>query len=178
MAGSYDFEEQERIAELKAWWEDNRLYVLGAVIVAFNVRANVQARAHAERDGIEIRYYSIIYDLVDEVKKAMSGLLAPTRKEHFLGYALIQQVFNISKIGTVAGCRITEGRVERGSGVRLLRDNVVIHTGKLSTLKRFKDEVKEVPVGQECGMAFEKYEDLRAGDQIECFTVEMIARSL
>jgi translation initiation factor IF-2 len=150
----------------------------GAVIVAFNVRANVQAKAHAERDGIEIRYYSIIYDLIEEVKTAMSGLLAPTRKEHFLGYATILEVFNISKVGKVAGCRVTEGKVERGSGVRLLRDNVVIHEGKLSTLKRFKDEVKEVPGGQECGMAFEKYEDMRVGDQIECFTVEMITRTL
>ena len=149
-----------------------------AIIIGFNVRANAQARAHAERDGIEIRYYSIIYDLVDDVKKAMSGLLAPTLKEVFLGNALILDVFNISKVGKVAGCRVTEGKVERGAKVRLIRDNVVVHEGSLSTLKRFKDEVKDVPAGQECGMAFEKYEDMRKGDVIECFNVETIIRSL
>jgi translation initiation factor IF-2 len=149
-----------------------------AIIIGFNVRANVQAKAHAERDGIEIRYYSIIYDLIDDVKKAMSGLLAPTFKENFLGNALILDVFNISKVGKVAGCRITEGKVERGAKVRLIRDNVVVHEGSLSTLKRFKDEVKDVPAGQECGMAFEKYEDMRKGDVIECFNVETIIRSL
>ncbi len=149
-----------------------------AIIIGFNVRANVQAKAHADRDGIEIRYYSIIYDLVDDVKKAMSGLLAPTYKEVFLGNALILDVFNISKVGKVAGCRVTEGKVERGAKVRLIRDNVVVHEGSLSTLKRFKDEVKDVPAGQECGMAFEKYEDMRKGDVIECFNVETIIRSL
>ncbi len=149
-----------------------------AIIIGFDVRANVQAKAHAERDGIEIRYYSIIYDLIDDVKKAMSGLLAPTFKENFLGNALILDVFNISKVGKVAGCRITDGKVERGAKVRLIRDNVVVHEGSLSTLKRFKDEVKEVPAGQECGMAFEKYEDMRKGDVIECFNVETIIRSL
>ena len=149
-----------------------------AVIVGFNVRANGQARAHAERDGIEIRYYSIIYDLVDDVKKAMSGLLAPTLKENFLGNASILDVFNISKVGKVAGCRVTEGKVERGAKVRLIRDNVVVHEGTLSTLKRFKDEVKEVPGGQECGMAFVGYQDMRKGDVIECFNIETIIRSL
>ena len=149
-----------------------------AVIVGFNVRANGQARSHAERDGIEIRYYSIIYDLVDDVKKAMSGLLAPTLKENFLGNALIQEVFNISKVGKVAGCRVTEGKVERGAKVRLIRDNVVVHEGTLSTLKRHKDEVKEVPGGQECGMAFVGYQDMRKGDIIECFNIETIIRSL
>ncbi len=149
-----------------------------AIIVGFNVRANTQARAAAEREGIEIRYYNVIYDLVDDVKAAMSGLLSPTIKENFIGYAEILEVFNISKVGKVAGCRVSEGRVERGAGVRLLRDNVVIHEGKLSTLKRFKDEVKEVQVGQECGMAFEQYQDIRQGDQIECFTTETIARTL
>ncbi len=149
-----------------------------AIIIGFNVRANTQARAHAARDGIEIRYYSIIYDLVDDVKKAMSGLLAPTLKEVFLGNALILDVFNISKVGKVAGCRITEGKVERGAKVRLIRDNVVVHEGSLSTLKRFKDEVKEVPGGQECGMAFANYEDMRKGDIIECFNIETIIRSL
>ncbi|MDB5526250.1 MAG: infB [Rhizobium sp.] len=149
-----------------------------AAIIGFNVRANPQAREAAEREGIEIRYYNIIYDLVDDVKAAMSGLLPPERRETFIGYASIQEVFNITKVGKVAGCRVTEGKVERGVGVRLLRDNVVIHEGKLKTLKRFKDEVSEVQVGQECGMAFENYEDIRAGDVIECFRVEMITRTL
>ncbi len=150
----------------------------GAVIVAFNVRADVQAKAQAERDGVEIRYYNIIYDLVDDVKKAMSGLLAPIKREEFLGNAEILEVFNISKVGKVAGCRVTDGKVERGAGVRLIRDNVVIHEGKLSTLKRFKDEVREVPVGQECGMAFENYHDLKQGDTIECFRTHIETRSL
>ncbi|MCG6856694.1 MAG: translation initiation factor IF-2 [Salaquimonas sp.] len=149
-----------------------------APILAFNVRASKQARDAAEREGIEIRYYSIIYDLVDDMKAVMSGLLAPERRETFLGYAEILQVFNVSKVGKVAGCLVTEGRVERGVGVRLLRDNVVIHQGKLSTLKRFKDEVSEVQAGQECGMAFENYQDIREGDVIECFRVEEIKRSL
>jgi translation initiation factor IF-2 len=149
-----------------------------AAIIGFNVRANSQARSFAEREGIEIRYYNIIYDLVDDVKAAMSGLLSPERRETFLGNAEILEVFNITKTGKVAGCRVVEGKVERGAGVRLVRDNVVIHEGKLKTLKRFKDEVSEVPVGQECGMAFENYEDIRAGDTIECFRVEHITRTL
>jgi translation initiation factor IF-2 len=149
-----------------------------AVVVGFNVRANVQAKLAADQIGVEIRYYNIIYDLVDDVKKAMSGLLAPTVREIFLGNAEILEVFNISKVGKIAGCRITEGKVERGAKVRLIRDNVVIHEGTLSTLKRFKDEVREVPAGQECGMAFANYQDIRAGDVIECFNVETIARSL
>ena len=149
-----------------------------AAIIGFNVRANVQARQAAERAGIEIRYYNIIYDLVDDVKAAMSGLLSPERRETFLGNAEILEVFNITKVGKVAGCRVIEGKVERGAGVRLVRDNVVIHEGKLKTLKRFKDEVAEVPMGQECGMAFENYEDIRAGDTIECFRVEHITRTL
>jgi translation initiation factor IF-2 len=149
-----------------------------AIIIGFNVRANKQASDLATREGIEIRYYNIIYDLVDDVKAAMSGLLKPERRETFIGYAEILEVFQITKVGKVAGCRVTEGIVERGAGVRLLRDNVVIHEGKLKTLKRFKDEVKEVPVGQECGMAFENYEDIRAGDVIECFRVEQVTRTL
>jgi translation initiation factor IF-2 len=149
-----------------------------AAIIGFNVRANAQARAHAERDGVEIRYYNIIYDLVDDIKAAMSGLLSPERRETFLGNAEILEIFNISRVGKVAGCRVTEGKVERGASVRLIRDNVVIHEGKLSTLKRFKDEVREVPAGQECGMAFEKYEDMRAGDVIECYRVEEVKRTL
>jgi len=149
-----------------------------AVVLGFNVRANVQAKAAADQAGVEIRYYNIIYDLVDDVKAAMSGLLSPTIREIFLGNARIMEVFNISKIGKVAGCRVTEGRVERGAKVRLIRDNVVIHEGTLSTLKRFKDEVKEVPAGQECGMAFANYQDIREGDVIECFNVETIKRTL
>jgi translation initiation factor IF-2 len=149
-----------------------------AAIVGFNVRANNQAKEQAERSGIEIRYYNVIYDLVDDIKQAMSGLLAPTLRETFLGNAEILEVFNISKVGNVAGCRVTDGRVERGANVRLIRDNVVIHEGRLSTLKRFKDEVKEVQAGQECGMAFENYQDLRKGDTIECFRVEEVKRTL
>ena len=149
-----------------------------AVILGFNVRANSQAKQAADQQGIEIRYYNIIYDLVDEVKAAMSGLLAPTKRENFLGYAAIKQVFNISKIGKVAGCQVTEGKVERGAKVRLLRENVVIHEGSLSILKRFKDDVREVQAGQECGMSFANYQDIREGDVIECFQVEIIARSL
>jgi len=149
-----------------------------AAIIGFNVRAHKEAAAAAKRNGIEIRYYNIIYDLVDDVKKAMSGLLAPTLRETMLGNALILEVFNISKVGKVAGCRVTDGSVERGANVRLIRDNVVVHEGKLSTLKRFKDEVKEVQSGQECGMAFENYGDMRAGDVIECYRVETIQRSL
>ncbi|MDY6960757.1 MAG: translation initiation factor IF-2 [Pseudomonadota bacterium] len=149
-----------------------------AIVIGFNVRANKQATDLATRDGIEIRYYNIIYDLVDDVKNAMSGLLKPERRETFIGNAEILEVFQITKVGKVAGCRVTEGIVERGAGVRLIRDNVVIHEGKLKTLKRFKDEVKEVQTGQECGMAFENYEDMRQGDVIECFRVETVQRSL
>jgi translation initiation factor IF-2 len=150
----------------------------GAPILAFNVRPNRQAKDLAEREGVEIRYYSIIYALIDDVKSVLQGMLKPERRETFIGYAEILEVFNISKTGKVAGCKITEGRVERACGVRLLRDNVVIHEGMLKTLKRFKDEVEKVQAGMECGMAFENYEDIRKGDQIECFTVEMIDRVL
>ncbi|MGB5949356.1 MAG: translation initiation factor IF-2, partial [Parvibaculum sp.] len=150
----------------------------GAPVIGFNVRANTQARDAARHAGIEIRYYSVIYDLVDDIKAAMSGLLSPELRETFLGNAQILEVFNISKVGKVAGCRVTEGVVRRGASVRLIRDNVVVHEGKLSTLKRFKDEVKEVQSGQECGMAFEAYQDMRAGDIIECFEVEVIKRTL
>ncbi len=150
----------------------------GAVVLGFNVRASGQARDAAERAGIEIRYYNIIYDLVDDIKAAMSGKLAPELRETFLGNAKILEVFNITKVGKVAGCQVTEGQVQRGAKVRLIRDNVVVHEGTLSTLKRFKDEVKEVQVGQECGMAFEGYQDMRVGDVIECFRVEKIQRKL
>src|SRR5277367_4232241 len=149
-----------------------------AVIIGFNVRAHKEARDLAEHQGIEIRYYNIIYNLVDDVKAAMSGLLAPTLRETMLGNALIQEIFSISKVGNVAGCRITDGVVQRGSHVRLIRDNVVIHEGKLATLKRFKDEVPIVQAGQDCGMAFENYQDMRKADVIECYTVEEIRRTL
>ncbi len=149
-----------------------------AAIIGFNVRAHKEAADLAKRDGIEIRYYNIIYDLVDDVKKAMSGLLTPERRETMLGNAQILEIFNISKVGKIAGCRVTDGTVERGANVRLIRDNVVIHEGKLSQLKRFKDDAKEVTAGQECGMSFETYQDMRAGDVIECYRVETIQRSL
>jgi len=149
-----------------------------AVVLGFNVRANSQAREASKDSGLEIRYYSVIYDLVDDIKSALSGMLSPTIREEFLGNAEILEVFHISKVGNIAGCRVTEGMVRRGAKVRLIRDDVVIHEGSLKTLKRFKDEVKEVVSGQECGMAFEKYEDLRAGDIIECFETEEIARTL
>ncbi|WP_254473397.1 translation initiation factor IF-2 [Bartonella sp. B1098] len=149
-----------------------------SAVIGFNVRANKQARDFAKTQGIEIRYYNIIYDLVDDIKAAMSGLLSPEQRETFLGNAEILEVFNITKIGKVAGCRVTEGKIERGAGIRLIRDNIVIHEGKLKTLKRFKDEVNEVQSGQECGIAFENYEDMRAGDIIETFRIEHINRTL
>jgi translation initiation factor IF-2 len=149
-----------------------------APVIGFNVRANAPAREAANQKGVEIRYYSVIYDLVDDVKKAATGLLSPEIKEKFIGYANILQVFKITGVGKVAGCQVTEGVARRSAGVRLLRDNVVIHEGKLKTLKRFKDEVREVQVGQECGMAFENYEDIREGDVIEIFETESVERQL
>ena len=149
-----------------------------AIVVGFNVRAIPQARDLARRDGIEIRYHSIIYELIDEIKSAMSGLLSPDKQEEFIGYAEIREVFSVSKLGKVAGCYVTEGIIRRGCSVRLLRDNIVIHEGSLKTLKRFKDEVKEVKDGMECGMAFENYSDIQQGDVIECFEVTEVARSL
>lgn len=150
----------------------------GAQIVGFNVRAMPAARELAEKEGIQLRYYSVIYDVIDDIKQALSGLLSPELRENILGYAQIRDVFNVSKVGKVAGCIISEGLVKRGAKVRLLRDNVVIHDGTLKTLKRFKDEVKEVKNGYECGMAFENYDDIKAGDQIECYEVTEIARSI
>jgi translation initiation factor IF-2 len=149
-----------------------------AVVIGFNVRANPQARDLARRDNVEIRYYSVIYDVIDDVRQVLQGMLAPTLREKFLGNAQIREVFDITKVGKVAGCYITEGIVRRGAKVRLLRNDVVIHEGSLKTLKRFKDEVKEVRDGYECGMAFENYTDIQAGDIIECFDVEEIARVL
>ncbi|MBO6730337.1 MAG: translation initiation factor IF-2, partial [Maricaulis sp.] len=150
----------------------------GSPIFAFNVRANKQARDLAEQEGVEIRYYSVIYDVIDDVRGTMEGMLAPEKREEFIGYAEILEVFNITKVGKVGGCRVTEGVVKRGCGVRLLRDDTVIHEGHLKTLKRFKDEVPEVRAGTECGMAFENYDDIQKGDQIECFDVIEVARKL
>jgi len=150
----------------------------GASIIGFNVRANAAARTAANQKGAEIRYYSIIYNLLDDLKAAATGLLSPEIRETFIGYAKILQVFRISGTGNVAGCQVTEGVARREAGVRLLRDDVVIHEGRLKTLKRFKDEVKEVQVGQECGMAFERYEDMREGDVIEIFETQEVERTL
>jgi translation initiation factor IF-2 len=150
----------------------------GTAVIGFNVRAHKEAREAAEQAGIEIRYYNIIYDLVDDVKKAMSGLLAPTLRETLLGNATILEIFKVSKVGNVAGCRVTDGVVERGANVRLIRDSVVVHQGKLSQLKRFKDDAREVVAGQECGMAFENYQDMKVGDVIECYRVETVQRTL
>ena len=149
-----------------------------AFIVGFNVRANTQARELAQRENIDVRYYSIIYNLTDDVKAMLSGLLAPEQRETFLGNAQVLEVFSISKLGRVAGCRVTEGQVKKGSSVRLIRDDIVIHEGKLSTLRRFKDDVGEVRDGMECGMSFENYQDIKIDDVIECFDVEQITRTL
>ena len=149
-----------------------------AFVIGFNVRANAQARDMAHRDGIDIRYYSIIYTVVDDVKKALEGMLTPELREKILGYAQIRSVFNITGVGKVAGCMITEGMVKRGAKIRLLRDNVVIHDGNLGQLKRYKDDVKEVKEGYECGMSFENYNDIQVNDSIECYEVEEIAKTL
>ena len=149
-----------------------------AAILGFNVRANQQARIVADSTGIELRYYNVIYDLVDDIKAILSGMLAPERRETFLGNAEILEIFKISKVGKIAGCKVTEGLVQRGAHVRLIRDDIVIHEGDLGTLKRFKEEVKEVQAGQECGMNFETYQDMQPGDIIECYNVEEIARKL
>jgi translation initiation factor IF-2 len=146
-----------------------------AVVVAFNVRATTQARELAQREGVDIRYYSIIYEVSDDIEKMFKSKLAPVARENFLGYAQILQVFEVKRVGNVAGCRVTEGVVRRGCGVRLIRDGVVIHQGELSTLRRFKDDVKEVTNGYECGMSFANYNDIRVGDQIECYETEMVS---
>jgi translation initiation factor IF-2 len=142
-----------------------------AAVFGFNVRANPQARDLARQDGVDIRYYSVIYDVIDDIKKLLIGMMAPIVRETFLGNAEVREVFNVSKIGKVAGCYVTNGEVKRGAGVRLLRDDVVIHEGSLSTLKRFKDDVREVKESYECGMSFESYNDLKVGDVIECFDI-------
>ena len=142
-----------------------------AAVFGFNVRANPQARNLAQREGVDIRYYSVVYDVVDDIKKLLVGMMAPIVRETYLGNAEVRDVFNVSKIGKVAGCFVTTGEVKRGAGVRLLRDDIVIHEGSLSTLKRFKDDVAEVKESYECGMSFEKYNDIKVGDIIECFNV-------
>ena len=151
----------------------------GAPILGFNVRASKQAKDLAEREGVEIRYYAIIYDLLDDMKGVLSGMLAPLQRETFLGNAAVLQVFDISKTGKIAGCRVSEGVVRKGAKVRIIRDDIVVlELGTLATLKRFKDEVNEVPSGQECGMHFQGFHDIKVGDYIECFTVEEIQRTL
>ncbi|MBV9076226.1 MAG: translation initiation factor IF-2, partial [Methylobacteriaceae bacterium] len=150
----------------------------GALLIGFNVRAHKEAREAAERAGVEVRYYNIIYNLVDDVKEALSGMLPPNLREERLGEAQVLEVFDVSKVGKVAGCRVLDGRVERGAHVRLVRDNVVIHEGKLATLKRFKDDAKEVVAGQECGMSFENYDKVRVGDYVECYIVHEEKRTL
>jgi len=148
------------------------------MVIAFNTRANKQALVEAANQGVDIQYYSVIYNVIDDIRDMLSGMLAPTLREDFLGYAEIREVFNITKVGKIGGCMVTEGIVKRGAKVRLLRDNVVIHEGTLATLKRFKDEVKEVKGGMECGMAFENYYDIQEKDVIECFEVVEVARAL
>jgi translation initiation factor IF-2 len=150
----------------------------GGIIIGFNVRANTQARDLAQRDGVQIRYYNIIYNVIDDAKAILTGMLSPTIREEYIGQAQVKQVFNITKVGKIAGCMVTEGWVKRGAKVRLLRDNVVIHEGTLKTLKRFQDEVKEVKEGTECGMAFQDYDDLKEGDIIECYQIVEEARSV
>lgn len=151
---------------------------VGGVILGFNVRANPAARELAARDGVDIRYFAVIYEAIDDMKAVLGGMLAPEQRENFLGYAEVRDVFTISKVGRVAGCMVTEGEVRRGARVRLLRDDTVIFTGALKQLKRFKDDAREVRQGYECGMSLENYDDIRAGDRVECFSVEEVARQL
>ena len=147
-------------------------------MLGFNVRANAQARELAKRDGVEIRYHSIIYELLDEAKAALSGMLSPTARETILGHAEIREVFSITKVGKIAGCRVIDGLIRRGARVRLLRDDIVIHDGALGSLKRFKDDVREVREGFECGIGIEGYNDMREGDVIEAYEIEQVARTL
>ena len=149
-----------------------------AVIIGFNTRADAQARKLAEANGVDIRYYNIIYDAVDEIKAALSGMLAPEKREQALGVVEIRQVLQVSKVGSIAGCLVLEGLVRRGASVRLLRDNVILWTGELDSLKRFKDDVKEVRSGLECGLTLKNYNDIKEGDQLEVFEVQEVARTL
>lgn len=150
----------------------------GAVIIGFNVRADATARKLAEHEGIEIRYYNIIYDAIDDVKAALSGMLAPEQKENVIGTVEIRQVINVSKVGNIAGCMVTDGLIKRDSHVRLIRNNVVVHTGELASLKRFKDDVKEVRQGFECGLMLKNFNEIMEGDQLEVFEVVEVARKL
>jgi translation initiation factor IF-2 len=150
----------------------------GAVILGFNTRADAGARKLAESFGVDIRYYNIIYDAVDEVKAALSGMLAPEKREEIIGLVEIRQVFTISRVGSVAGCYVLEGMVKRGSSARLLRNNVVVWTGELDSLKRFKDDVKEVKSGYECGLQLKNFNDIQEGDQLEIFEIREVARTL
>ncbi len=149
-----------------------------AIIIGFNVRAEAKARDLAEREGVDMRFYSIIYDLVDDVKKAMEGLLEPTYKEEFIGMAEVRQIFNIPKVGVVAGCYVTRGKITRNSNVRVLRDSIVVYEGKIGSLKRFKEDVREVSSGYECGLTIENYRDIKVGDVIEAYTLEKVASKL
>ncbi|MDD3530598.1 MAG: translation initiation factor IF-2, partial [Gallionellaceae bacterium] len=150
----------------------------GAVIIAFNVRADAQARKLAENSAVDIRTYNIIYEAVDDVKAALGGLLSPEKKENVIGMAEVRQVFRITKVGTVAGCLVLDGVIKRAGSVRVIRDNVVVHTGEIDALKRFKDDVKEVKGGFECGLSLKNYNDIQEGDQLECFEVVEVARTL
>jgi translation initiation factor IF-2 len=149
-----------------------------AVVVGFNTRADAAARKLAENSGVDIRYYNVIYDAVDDVKAALNGMLAPERKESVLGMVEVRNVFKISKVGTVAGCMVTEGLVRRGSSVRVVREGVVVHTGELDSLKRFKEDVREVRQGFECGLSLKSYNDVQVGDQLEVFEVVEVARTI
>jgi len=149
-----------------------------AVVIGFNTRADSAARKLAESSGVDIRYYNIIYEAVDEVKAALSGMLAPEKKESVLGLVEIRQIYRISSVGTVAGCMVKEGLVKRSARVRLLRDNVVIHDGELDSLKRFKDDVREVKAGFECGLSLKNFNDLNEGDNLEIYEVQEVARTL
>jgi translation initiation factor IF-2 len=148
------------------------------LVIGFNVRANPQAREASRRDKVEIRYYSIIYDLTNDVRDVLSGMLSPVVKETICGYADIREVFSVSKVGKVAGCMVTEGFVRRGAKLRLLRDDVVIHAGDIGQLKRFKEDVREVKEGYDCGIAIAGYQDIQVGDTIECYELESIAQKL
>jgi translation initiation factor IF-2 len=156
----------------------NLALAASAVVIGFNTRADATARKLAESSGVQLRYYNIIYEAVDEIKAALSGMLAPERKEQVLGLVEVKQVFRISKVGVVAGCAVKEGLVKRGAQVRVLRDNVVIHTGELEALKRFKDDVREVKAGYECGISLKNFSDIKEGDQFEVFEVVEVARTL
>jgi translation initiation factor IF-2 len=149
-----------------------------AIVVGFNARADAAARKLAESEGVEIRYYNIIYDVVDDVKAAMSGMLAPEKKEQILGTVEIRQVISVSKVGNIAGCMVTDGIIKRSASVRLIRHNVVVHTGELDSLKRFKDDVKEVRQGYECGLMLKNFNDIQEGDQLEAFEIVEVARTL